>query len=154
MSSARPPRRLSSNRRAVVAEIVRLITPAFPDLDESERARVHSAVTAFVASQIESLPTHLSGPYRIAITAFGLLALLRFGKRFALLDETVKEAYLALWSEGPIGPTRDFVKLIRGCALLAYFDHPDVRRRLPASPKPLSAAVVGTPAQTIPGRRA
>ncbi len=137
-----------------MAEIIRLIVPAYPDLEETERARIHSAVTAFVASQIESLPAHLYGPYRLAITLFGLLPLLRFGKRFALLDETVKEAYLALWSDGPIGPTRDFVKLIRGCALLAYFDHPDVRRRLPASPKPLSAAVVATPGSMIPGDRA
>ena len=136
-----------------MAEIIRLIVPAYPDLEETERARIHSAVMAFVASQIESLPAHLSGPYRLAITLFGLLPLLRFGKRFALLDETVKEAYLSSWSDGPVGPTRDFVKLIRGCALLAYFDHPDVRRHLPAGPKPLATNVVET-SEDVVGDRA
>ena len=132
MSSASRPRRLSSRRRDVVAEIVRLIVPAYPDLCEAERTRVHSGVTAFVASQIESLPAFLAVPYGVGITAFELLPVFRFSKRFASLEDPAKQAYLSLWSEGPIGPARDFVKLIRSCALLAYFDHPDVRRNLPA----------------------
>jgi hypothetical protein len=117
----------------VVAEIVRLITPAYPDLDERERARVNESVTGFVTSQIEALPAFLALPYGLAITAFQLLAILRFGRRFLSLPEAVKPAYLSIWADAKIGPARDLIKLIRSCALLAYFDHPDVLRHLPAS---------------------
>ena len=50
------PRRLSPAQRQVVAEIVRLLLPERPELDGRERVRVESAVTGFVASQIEALP--------------------------------------------------------------------------------------------------
>ncbi len=144
MSSAPIPRRLSSTRREVVAEIVRSVVPADLDLDELERTRVHSAVTGFVTSQIEALPSFLAVPYRAAITAFQLLPILRFGRRYLSLEDASKQSYLALWSDSPFGPVRDFIKLIRSCALLAYFDHPDVRRHLPAACDPRQAADPGT----------
>lgn len=142
VSTEHTPRRLSAGRREVVAEIVRSIAPAYPDLDEAERTRVHWSVTAFVASQIESLPSFMAAPYRLAITAFDLLPLLRFGRRFVSLDENARQAWVALWSDARFGPARDFVKLIRSCALLAYFDHPDVLRRLPSAgpARPAAAA--------------
>ena len=126
------PRRLSSTHRDVVAEVVRLTTPSFPPLDDPARRRVHSRVTAFVTSQIEGLPSFMSLPYRAMLTAFRLLPVLRFGRDFRSLDETTKESYLAAWSDAKLGPCRDFIKLIRSCALLAFFDHPDVVRSLPA----------------------
>ncbi len=136
-------RRLSPGRRQAVAAIVRLVVPAYPDLDESERSRVQIAVTDFVASQIEGLPVHLALPYRWALTAFEWLALLRFGSRFGALASSSQAAYLRLWADFPIGPPRDFVKLIRSCALLAYFDHPAVVRRLPGAPAPATGVTHG-----------
>jgi hypothetical protein len=113
-----------------VAEIVRLTLPASPDLDERVLARVHADVIDFTVSQIEALPSFLHLPYRLGVTAFQFLSLLRHGRRFAYLPAAAKQSYLSLWSDGVIGPTRDFIKLIRSCALLAYFDHPEVRKRL------------------------
>jgi hypothetical protein len=134
-------RRLSSTRRRVVAEIVRLTLPAYPELDEQARARVHADVTGFVVSQIEGLPSFLHLPYRLGITTFHLLSLLRYGRRFASLPDAARESYLSFWSDGVMGPTRDFIKLIRSCALLAYFDHPGVRRRLLAEREGKSAVI-------------
>ena len=114
----------------MVDEIVRLLTPDDPALEPSERSRVQSSVTGFVASQVEGLPSFMALPYRLAISAFDLLSVVRYGRSFCSLEDSRKRAYLALWSEFPIGPPRDFVKLIRGCALLAFFDHPDVTRAL------------------------
>lgn len=133
MSFQSTPRRLSSSRRRVVTEIVRLMTPDYPDLGEPERSRARSAATAFVTSQIEGLPPFMAFPYGIAITAFELLPLLRFGRPFQALDEEAQRAYLSRWNDAKLGPFRDFVKLIRSCALLAYFDHPDVIRGLPGA---------------------
>ena len=127
----RTPRRLSPSQRQVVAEIIGLMLPEQPCLSAPERTQVHSAVTGFVVSQIEALPTFLALPYRVALLAFQLLPILRYGRRFDSLDQASQAAYLALWSEGPLAQARDFTKLIRSCALLAYFDHPDVRNQLP-----------------------
>ncbi len=136
------PRRLSPSQRQIVARIVGRVLPARPCLSAPERARVHSAVTGFVASQIEALPTFLALPYRVALVAFQLLPALRYGRRFDSLDDASQAAYLTLWSEGPLAPARDFTKLIRSCALLAYFDHPDVRSHLPmpGDPCPMPGA--------------
>ena len=58
--------------------------------------------------------------------------MLRFGRRFVALDAERRAAYVALWSDSPIGAMRNFVKLIRGCALLAYYDHPALLEALEA----------------------
>lgn len=133
VGSSHHPRLLSPGRRQVVDEVVRLVTPTYPALDPADRARVHASVCGFVSSQIESLPSFMFLPYQAAMTAFELLPVLRFRRRFPALDEARKRAYLALWSDAAFGPARDFVKLMRSCALLAYFDHPDVLRRLPGA---------------------
>ncbi len=139
------PRRLSQSQRQLVAKIVGLVLPERPALSAPERERVHSAVSGFVASQIEALPTFLALPYRVALLAFQLLSTLRYGRRFDGLNEASQAAYLALWSDGPVAPARDFTKLIRSCALLAYFDHPDVRSQLP-----MPAGSAAAPASSAP----
>ena len=144
MSSERIPQRLSPTRRQVVAEIVRLTIPDYPGLDDGERARVLASVMTFVTAQIEALPSFLAVPYRIVITVFWMLPILRFGKTFPSLDDPSKQSYLALWSDARFGPFRDFIKLIRSCALLAYFDHPDVTPRLPAMKGERPSGIVGS----------
>ena len=144
------PGRLSQSQRQVVAEIVGLVLPERPSLSAPERARVHSAVTGFVASQIEAMPTFLALPYRVTLVAFQLLSTLRYGRRFDGLNEASQAAYLALWSEGPVAPARDFTRLIRSCALLAYFDHPDVRSHLPMPGGILPAGSAAAPVSSAP----
>lgn len=136
----------------MVAEIVRLLTPEYPVRDDATRAEVHHDVVAFVASQIGALPDFLRLPYKLAIVVFELLPVLRHGRPFRSLGDDAKRSYLAFWSDGKIGALRNFVKLIRGCALLAYYDHPLVRAELTrtrnatapdsatATPMPLSPA--------------
>jgi hypothetical protein len=137
----RVPRRLSASQRRVVGEIVRLLLPAHPSLEPAEAAGVHSAVTDFVEVEIGALPSFIRVPYRFTITAFRLLPALRWARPFEALPPAAQRSALSLWSGSPIGPMRDFVKLIRGCALLAYFDHPQVARRLPgARPAPPRSA--------------
>ena len=127
------PHRLSSARRRVVSEMVLVMTPSFPMLEAPVRIRVHSSVTAFVTSQIEALSPFMGVPYRLAITGFNLLAVCRFGRVFTSLDEASKQVYVALWSDAPIAVCRDFIKLIRSCAMLSFYDHPDVSARLPGA---------------------
>lgn len=123
---------LSETQERVLAGIALLLAPAEPKLDERTQGCVSRYVNRFVSLQVENIPNYLRVPYLIAITAFQWLPVLRYGRRFLDLPIEAQRSYLALWSDGPLAPMRDFVRLIRGCALLAYFDHPDVRGALEA----------------------
>ncbi len=123
-------RRLGRRREATVAGIVDCLIPSFPRLDAGTRAAIMADVTRFVGSQISALPEFLRVPYELALTAFELLPVLRWGRPFGALAPERRAAYVALWSDARIGAMRNFVKLVRGCALLAYYDHPDLARAL------------------------
>ena len=127
-----PPNRLGARHKATVARIVESITPNFPSLDSSKRMLVFADVIRFVASQIETLPDFLRPPYKMALGGFEWLAVLRWGRPFTALDSARQAAWVDLWSDSPVGAMRNFVKLIRGCALLAYYDHPLVLEALKA----------------------
>lgn len=132
-------RRLLSVHRRVVTEIVAEVVPAYPELDHATRVRVCADVTDFVESQISALPPFLRVPYQLAIGAFQLLPVLRYGRTFGGLGTEARQRCLAFWSAGTLPFTAEFTKVIRSCSLLAYFDHPDVRGRLgpAASSSPL-----------------
>ena len=106
--------------------------PMRPGQRITVRSRVLDYVERFVALQVENVPTYLRVPYLAAVVGFQWMPVLRFGQRFLDLPLETQRAYLALWSEAPLAPMRDFVRLIRNCALLAYYDHPDVCRALGA----------------------
>ncbi|MBI1816118.1 MAG: hypothetical protein HYR72_14155 [Deltaproteobacteria bacterium] len=126
MSDAGTPAR----RYTALAAIVGCIAPEYPALNAATRVKALDDVTRYVASQIDGMPSFLRAPYRLALLAFSWLPLLRYARPFSALPAATQLSYLTLWSDGPIGPMRDFVKLIRSCALLAYFDHPLVLQQL------------------------
>jgi hypothetical protein len=133
-----------------VGAITECLAPTFPVEEPASRAAVLADVTAFVVSQVGALPDFLRYPYRLALFAFEWLAVLRYGRPFAGLDPERRQAWVELWAESPIGATRNFVKLIRSCALLAYYDHPAVQAPLNAqvtraTPRPVPALAVPTP---------
>lgn len=149
---AHGPGGLTSRERRTIADIIGCFLPIFPRIDDDRRRRICADASAFAASQVGALPDFLRGPYRLALAAFEWLPLLRWGRRFARLDVARRRAYLALWSDGPLEPTRNFVKLIRSCALLAYYDHPALQEALRAQVsagdamgKPLRHVGAGSP---------
>lgn len=110
--------------------IVTTLLPDFPALDGSDRDTVERDVRAYVAGQIAAMPRFLRLPFRAALAAFELVAVVRYGRRFANLPAEHRAAYVASWSGAPVAAMRDFVKLVRSTALLVYFDHALVRVRL------------------------
>lgn len=115
-----------------MAAIVTCLAPSFPAVDAPTRQRVLADTSRFVASQIDALPDFLRFPYRCALSGFEWLPLLRWGRRFTSLDDVRQSTYVDFWSEAKLGLMRNFVKLIRSCALLAYYDHPAVQEPLNA----------------------
>ena len=137
-------------RDAIVTAIVADLLPSHPALDAGERVTVAADVVAFVVAQVRGLPEFLRVPYGAAAFAFDGLALLRWGRTFRMLDGARRHAYVAFWAGSPLGATRNFVKLIRSCTLLAYYDHPAVRARLETSVAPIAdpAAVIRSHAES------
>lgn len=127
---------LSARNRRIISGIIATMTPDHPKLDGDAHARVHADVTDFVGSQVQAMPSFLRLPYKLALTAFAYLPLLRYRKPFLALDAVTQARYLSSWSDARISVFRDFVKLIRSCAVLAYFDHPLVMQRLEAERHP------------------
>jgi gluconate 2-dehydrogenase subunit 3-like protein len=125
--------RIGRHETQVVARLVGLLAPAYPTLDAHTRAGVERDVGAFVNAQIQAMPSFLRVPYRLALVAFNWFAVLRYGSSFVSLADDPATAYLSLWSNRGLSLNRDFVKLIRSCALLAYYDHPAVRTGLAAA---------------------
>jgi hypothetical protein len=123
-------------RDAIITAIVADLLPAHPALDPGERADVAADVVAFVVAQVQGLPEFLRIPYGAASFAFDGLAIVRWGRPFRMLDGARRRAYVALWTGSPLGATRNFIKLVRSCTLLAYYDHPTVRARLEESVTP------------------
>ncbi len=124
----------------LLGAVIALIIPDDPPVDRATRTAVHIDVTAYVASQIQSMPGFLRWPYQLALVAFNWLPLLRYGRRFVSLGPDAQGAYIGLWEGAPLGPMRDFVKLLRSCALLAYFDHPLLMEHLRAEREQPSVA--------------
>jgi len=124
--------RLASERRSIatVRDIVTTMMPSYPELGRDARDQISSALTRYVTNQIAAMPTFLRIPYSVALLAFELLPLARYGRRFGRLQPDARAAYVAWWSDSPVSAMRDFVKLIRSTSLLVFFDHPLVRAQL------------------------
>ena len=130
-------RKLSRSHREVIGQTVTVLLPEHPHLNPETRGRVRDDVTAFVASQIDALPPFLNLPYRFALTVFDLAPLLRHRRRFRRLDVNVRAALLADWDMSALAAKRGYVRLIRSCAVLAYYDHPAVLRVLQTDVEPM-----------------
>jgi hypothetical protein len=115
---------------ATLQGIVATLMPDFPELCAEDRRAIAGDVTHYVAAQIEAMPAFLRIPYRVALLAFELLPVVRYGRPFGRLHPKARDAYLAWWSDAPGAAMRDSVKLIRSTSLLVFFDHPLVRTQL------------------------
>lgn len=125
--------RLGRLQRRVLDGVVDLLLPAYPPVVDAARRRAALEATRFVAVQVGNIPALLRLPYLAAILVFHWLALPRYGRPFLSLRVDARRAYLAWWTDSPVGPMRDFVRLIRGCALLSYFDQDEIRRAVDAN---------------------
>lgn len=110
--------------------LTRTLLPAWPGLPPVDRAGVEEDVVAYVRRQVRRMPTFLRVPFLCAVVVFGLGAVVMHGRPFTSLPVTKRRAYVNAWALSPIIPLRDFVKMIRSCALLAWFDHARVAAAL------------------------
>ena len=131
---------MTKHLREIIVAAVDALGPGFPPLAPDARERVTSDVAGFLVQQIGGIPDPLRLPYHAALVVFDAAAVLHHQRTFRGLDRAARVAHLAWWANVGGLATRTFVKLLRSCTLLAWFDHPLVTERLAAAPRAGAAA--------------
>ena len=108
----------------LVEKIVSAMLPEKPVVYSDLRRKVEDDVSDFVYGQIEALPVYLRVIYKIVLCKFNFSSFFIYGNVFSNLNKSKQLNYSRMWSESPIRQMRDFIKLIKSCAFLQYFDHP------------------------------
>ncbi|MBU0679634.1 MAG: hypothetical protein KJ626_16145 [Verrucomicrobia bacterium] len=114
----------------LLSQIIEPLLPVEPSLAPESRKEVAESVVLFVSQQILGMPAYLRVPYLLFMKIFNWLSLRPYGRLFANLDPVKQKDYVSAWIHSSLGPKKDFIKLIRSCALLRFYDHPKVRDAL------------------------
>ena len=92
----------------------------------------------FVDQQIAALPSKLRMMYGAGMTFFRFATRLRFFRGYCDVPLDARRAWTARWAESQITLLRQLFKPVRATALLAYYDHEDVRREVLGTPARLT----------------
>jgi uncharacterized protein (TIRG00374 family) len=105
----------------------------------SHHAAALTYAASFVDGQIASLPTRLRAMFGGGMTLFRFVTRLRFLRGYCDVPLEARRAWTKRWAEGRIALVRQLFKPVRAIALLAYYDHADVKRDLLAGGIDVSA---------------
>lgn len=90
-------------------------------LEERWPGRDHAAAGQFVIGQVGRMQGLLRVAIGILAVAFACTALLRCGGRLSRLEQPARLKVVALWRRAPIGPMREFVRMVETLALFAVY---------------------------------
>lgn len=130
---------------SLVLAIARPLLPAYPELDEDDRAEAERELDRGLTEQLSAMPGYLRLPFEVALVGFNWLPVLRYGRTYGSLPPATQARIVAAWSRSPLGAMRNFIKLVRTCALFAWLDHPLVTERLEREAGPPSSAASFAP---------
>lgn len=84
----------------------------------------------FVDGQIAALSTKLQFMFACGMSGFRFVTRLRYLRGYCDVPLAARQRWTLKWAEGRIALLRQLFKPVRATALLAYYDHPAVSRRL------------------------
>jgi uncharacterized protein (TIRG00374 family) len=100
-------------------------------------AAVQYAAT-FVDGQIAALPAKLRAMFGAGMTFFRFVTRLRFLRGYCDVPLEARRAWTRRWAESRIALLRQLFKPVRATALLAYYDHDDIKHQLLGTPAKLA----------------
>lgn len=111
----------------ISSSLVASVLPAYPTLDQEEKAQVLAAVTEFMGAELSLAPWHI----RFGLTTIGIgcVAFCRLwlrGRRIDLVPAERRTATFAAWERFSGNPGRGFMRALRSMTTLAFYDHPQV----------------------------
>lgn len=129
------PRRLRQPGAGVLDDVLQQATaallPDVPGLSAGSSIEVERAVGEFLSGQFHRMPMHLHAG------CLAMLLWMRIASRFSrpLDPRDVYRACAVSWQRSRVPGLRQFIRLLRSCALLRFYSHPLVLARL-GSPVP------------------
>ena len=119
----------------VPTRFVRALAEASVPIDEdglegAEREGVLDEVAGFLQGQLDALPPRLRTLFALGALGFrGVTRLVRL-RSFAALPCSERRRWFEHWAYGPLTPARQLFRGVRSTALLAYYERPEVRRKV------------------------
>jgi hypothetical protein len=118
-----PPR-----ARRTMAALIEVIMPRGGPFD----LEVQDEMMSYVEEMLPYLPPLIRSafPYGLLLLEYGTLPLAAKARSFSKLPLDQRERYIEGWMESRLFLRREMIKGIKALAVLAYFEHPEVKRRL------------------------
>ena len=118
-----------------VGALLRSLVESFvPDqelaLDPAAHAAVVESTTTFVLGEVRALPVRLRVLFSIGMIGFRVIVRVTTGRGFCELALIDRRRIVDRWAFGPIVPARQWFRVVRSTALLAFWDAPVVRAAL------------------------
>lgn len=107
--------------------MVALCDALLPVEAELDRKRVTNDVARFVEKELADLPGRLATLFGIGMFGFRMLTLLAKFSRLEKLAPDARRRWIERWAYGSFALGRQLFRGVRSTALLAYYEHPDVR---------------------------
>lgn len=95
----------------------------------------------FVDGQLQALPPKLRLLFECGMTFFRFVTRLRYLRGYCKLPIETRHRWAMAWAENRIALFRQLFKPVRATALLAYYDHADVKRALLSDVVPAGSLV-------------
>jgi hypothetical protein len=124
LGRSRPAPRAATGPARFLCAVVEALLPE----DAASAPNRVERVAGFVHLQIEALPRALRALAWVGLSGFRALVALRHAKGFCSLDLPTRRRVMRAWSYGPFPPGRQLFRVLRGPALLAWYDLPDEDR--------------------------
>lgn len=81
----------------------------------------------FVEQETRDLPGRLAWMFAVGLWSVRCLCWLRFGRPLCRLPRERRKLFLEGWAHGSVPQVRQFFRALRSVALLAFYEHPQVR---------------------------
>jgi hypothetical protein len=124
LGRSRPAPRTAAEPARLLCAVVEAV---LPEDAASAPGRVRR-VAGFVHLQLGALPRALRWLAWIGLTGFRTLVAIRHARGFCSLDLATRRRVVRAWSYGLFPPGRQLFRVVRGPALLAWYDLPDEDR--------------------------
>ena len=111
-----------------IAAVIEAEIPDTNGLSALERDRVEGDVLNFVVARVKAMAFFLRTPMIILIVFFELSSFMIYLKRFSTLLIPDRRVHITKTERWPLTPFNSLLKAIRSLMLLAYYDHPAVRK--------------------------
>lgn len=110
--------------------LVALCDALLPNEPEVDQRRITTDVARFVETELADLPGRLSTLFACGMLGFRALTLVACFGRLETLDSEVRRRWVERWAYGSFALGRQLFRGVRSTALLAYYEHPEIRARM------------------------